>query len=244
MKFPLRLSLDLIRSRIFATERREAIFHLSPEAFPPRGEAEAADRDPAAMALPVLTKAPVLWLGGGEPLVHPAVGRIALALNGLRRNVFVHTDGRRLRPRIHEFHPDERLFLTVEFAGREKVHDQRTDEPGSFRRIIEGIRAAKLSGFHVCTHLTVDEQTELCDAGELFEYLDHYDVDGFIVSSGGRGGFFSPAMKEKLSEVRGLVRCPRWERFSELLEASYKTLPLDKTVAVARAGARAFEESA
>jgi MoaA/NifB/PqqE/SkfB family radical SAM enzyme len=247
MNFPLLLSLDLIRSRIsrvFAAESPETIAHLSPAAFRSDGD-ETPDGDGASLAaLPAGARACVFWLGGEEPLAHPSIGRIARALNRIRRNVFVHTDGARLRPRIHEFHPHDRLFLTVELAGREKAHEKRTGEPGSFRRIIEGIRAAKLSGFHVCSHLTVDDETELCEAGELFEYLDNYDVDGFIVSSGGRGGGFSPAMREKLAEARALVRCPRWERFSALLEASYKALPRNRSVAVARPETGAFEESA
>lgn len=236
MKFPLPLSLDLLRSRIaraFAGAGTETIVHLSPAAFPPDGEGDGA-------LPPARNKAPIVWLGGQEPLAHPAIGRIALALTDLRRNVFVHTDGLRLRPRIHEFCPDDRLFLTVEFAGREKVHESRTGEAGSFRWIIEGIRSAKLSGFHVCAHLTVDDETELCETGELFEYLDGHDVDGLIVSSGGRVGALSPAVREKLAEARSLVRSPGWERFSELLEASYK-VPAAGTVAAAGAEA---EESA
>lgn len=170
----------------------------------------------------VRTDAPVLWIGGGEPLEHAEVGRVAFALNGKGRNVFVHTNGQQLRQRIHEFRPEPRLFLTVELAGREEIHDRTAGQPGAFRRVIEGVRAAKLSGFHVCTHVTVTDATDPCDAGELFEFLDRYDVDGFIISSGGRrfasGG---TAVKDKLEEVRLLVRCSRWENFSRLLEKSY-----------------------
>jgi hypothetical protein len=88
---------------------------------------------------------------------------------------------------------------------------------------MEGIRAAKLSGFHVCTHVTVNEQSDVCETGELFEYLDNYDVDGFIVSSGGRSleNSSGEELQGKLREIRSLVRCTRWEYFSSLLEDSY-----------------------
>jgi MoaA/NifB/PqqE/SkfB family radical SAM enzyme len=193
------------------------------------------------------TDAAVLWIGGSEPLEHAEVGRVAFALNAKGRNVFVHTNGQRLRQRIHEFRPEPRLFLAVEMAGREETHDLQVGQPGAFRRVIEGIRAAKLSGFHVCAHVTVTDGMDPCEAGELFEYLDRYDVDGFIVSSGGRrlaaGG---PTIQEKLEEVRALVRCSRWERFSRLLEASYTVGGESRKVAaipVAEGKTGAFEES-
>src|SRR4029077_1135201 len=238
MKFPSRLSLDLLRGRIaraFASGRdNSTIFHLSPSDFSSTNQEEIdAESDPnaAVMEIPAniasQTTAPIFWVGGDvegdEPLLHPVIGRIASALNKTGRDVFLHTDGLRLRKRIHEFRPDPRLFLTVELAGRAGVHDQVVARPGCFVRVMEGIRAAKLSGFHVCAHVTVNSQTDVCETGEFFEYLDNYDVDGFIVSSG--GGLVESASRNvshaKLQEIGALVRCSRWDSFSSLLENSY-----------------------
>jgi len=233
MKFPLRLTLDLWRGRLFQSgdsgDGDGPIFHL-PAAWLPalheNGFVHSADGDSHTAADSVRTaaktKSPVLWIGGGEPLDHSEVGRVAFALNARGRNVFVHTDGEQLRQRIHEFRPDERLFLTVELAGREGFHDRTVGKSGAFHRVLQGIRAAKLSGFYVCAHVSVTDKTEPCETGELFEFLDRYDVDGFIVSSGGREKAASAAAyQEKLAELCGLVRCSRWENFSRLLEASY-----------------------
>jgi hypothetical protein len=233
MKFPLRLSVDLLGGKLLrgfsAASALSMIHHLSPSLFSASNQEEIdAESDPnaALMEIPASmmaqTSAPILWIGGQEPLQHPVIGRVAAALNSAGRNVFLHTDGLQLRRRIHEFRPDPRLFLTVEFAGCGKLHDHATEPSGAFRRRIEGIRAAKLSGFHVCTHVTVNEQTQVCETGELFESLDQHDVDGYIVSSAGAADVTSDSpMKEKLEEIRALVRCARWESFSKLLEASY-----------------------
>jgi len=245
MKFPLRLSFDLLRSRLaraFAGGRGATILHLSPAAFSAPSQKEIdAESNPLASLMEIPAElisqvgAPVLWLGGEEPLQNPVIGRISAALNAAGHNVFMHTDGQRLRQRIHEFRPEPRLFLTVELAGREAIHDQAVGRPGAFRRVIEGIQAAKLSGFHVCAHVTVGPRTQFCETGELFDSLDRYDVDGFIVSSGGsqeaapRG-----ETREKVAEIRSLVRSRQWEDFSELLEASYgappaRTIPVRST---------------
>ena len=262
MKFPSRLSLDLLRggiARAFATgSDNSTIFHLSPSAFSSTNQQEIdAESDPnaALMEIPAniisQTAAPIFWVGGeagsDEPLQHPVIGRIAAALNKAGRNVFLHTDGLRLRKRIHEFRPDPRLFLTVELAGREEIHDRAVAQSGSFARVMEGIRAAKLSGFYVCTHVTVNLQTDVCEISELFEYLDGYDVDGFIVSSG--GGLIESAsgneLQEKLQDIRSLVRCSRWEYFSSLLEASYAKPRAGKAAVPAPQGdSSACEETA
>jgi MoaA/NifB/PqqE/SkfB family radical SAM enzyme len=233
MKFPLRLTLDLWRGRFFSSSDNGSypapIFHL-PAAWLPALHEDGFDHgtssDSHTAADSVRTaaknKAPVLWIGGSEPLDHAEVGRVAFALNARGRNVFLHTDGQRLRQRIHEFRPDSRLFLTVELAGREAFHDRMVGRPGAFHRAMEGIRAAKLSGFYVCANVSVTDKMEPCETGELFEFLDRYDVDGFIVSSGGLGqAAHSAAYQDKLEELRGFVRCSRWEHFSRLLESSY-----------------------
>ena len=225
--------MDLWRGRLFSSGENgngaTSIFHL-PAAWLPalheNGFDQSIDSDSHTAADSVRTatktKARVLWIGDGEPLDHGEVGRVAFALNGRGRNVFIHTNGQRLRQRIHEFRPDSRLFLTVELAGREAFHDRSTGQSGAFQRALDGVRAAKLSGFHVCAHVSVTEKTEPCETGELFEFLDRYDVDGYIVSSGGsRQGSSSNGCQEKLEELLGFVRCSRWENFSRLLEASY-----------------------
>jgi MoaA/NifB/PqqE/SkfB family radical SAM enzyme len=261
MKFPLILSWDLWRRRWWHGwangGAHAAIVHLPATLLPAlhaAGSAGSANEDGHSAADSVRTAAktdaPVLWIGGSEPLEHSEVGRVAFALNAKGRNVFVHTNGQQLRQRIHEFRPEPRLFLTVEMAGREEIHDQSVRKQGAFRRVIEGIRAAKLSGFHVCAHVTATDGLHPCDAGELFEYLDRYDLDGFVVSSGGLGfAAGAAAAQEKLEQVRALVRCSRWENFSRLLEASYAVRGAKNEAAaipvpsVAERKARAFEES-
>jgi hypothetical protein len=257
MKFPLRLSLDLWGARLsqhLATSGAQAIFHLPAAMLPTLNESgrdDAFTRNVHSAAdsvrTAVRTKAAVLWIGGGEPLDHSEVGRVTFALNGKGRNVFLHTDGQRLRRRIHEFRPDPRLFLTVELAGREKIHDASVGRQGAFSRAIEGVRAAKLSGFHVCVHVTVNGNTDVCDTGLLFEYLDRYDVDGFVVSSGGRMPADADLLAQTLADIRQLVRCSRWENFSRLLEVSYATRAEKDAVSVTPVpdgGSGAVEESA
>ena len=212
MQFPLRLSAALFKARVssifggpFASR---TIFHLTPG-----DNALAAARNATAA---------VVWFGGADVLLHPEIGRITNALVEADRHVFLYSDGYDLRQRIHAFRPDSRLFLTLEFAGREETHNRAMLRPGAFCRSMEGIRAAKLSGFLVAAHFTVTAETDPCEIGELIEFLDKNDVDGFIVTS--RGQTLAPGngpLAETVEGIRAMIRCGRWENFSRVLEASY-----------------------
>jgi len=258
MQFPLRLSADLIRARVsrhLSGAASPPIFRLSLlVAHPASGarieeqSAEFAWHSPGeCVRLAESQRAAVVWVGGVEPMLHPEIGKVASALTSSGRHVFVHTSGAGLRMRIHEFAPVSRLFLTFEFDGIETVHDRIVPQPGCFRRNLEAIRAAKLSGFLVCAHLTVTGETQPAEIGQLFEFLDAKDVDGFIVSSGGNRNSPSAhlAVQEKLLEVQALVRCGRWTRFSQLLESSYsEPAPAAERQELSGGQADACEESA
>lgn len=234
MRFPLRLSTDLIKAKVsnlFAGgSATPPILRVAP------GENALVDASQTA--------APVIWLGGTEPLLNPEIGRVANSLVELNRHVFLQTDGYSLRQRIHEFHPDSRLFLTIEFMGREVNHNRAMSRPDAFRRAIEGIRVAKLSGFLVAAHFTVEAETDSCEIGELLETLDNKDVDGFVVSTGGHASAAQiPSLSETLNDVRAMIRCGRWENFSRLLEASYfHPAPANDPEKLSASGESAFEE--
>ncbi|MFI5058000.1 MAG: radical SAM protein [Candidatus Acidiferrales bacterium] len=171
------------------------------------------------------SSAPVVWIGGGEPLLHPEIGRLARRIVDTGRHVFVHTDGALLRRRIHEFRPVSRLFLTVQFEGFEQAHDRRAQREGAFRVAVDGIRTAKLSGFLVCAHIVAHTDTELAELEQLRHYLEARDVDGFVVVPANN---FRAALQQKESEplrrrlhaARAQVRSRRWQLFSRLLESS------------------------
>src|SRR5215468_1799102 len=209
MRFPFRLSAGLFKAKLsgffVGASSAPPILRFNPcitrLAGPWFDEAstELEWHPPAECAARVRAiSSPVVWLGGTEPLLQPEIGAVADAIVGTGRFAFVHTGGYNLRESIHEFRPHSRLFLTLEFAGREEAHNKAAARPDAFHRSIEAIRAAKLSGFLVAAHVTVNRETDTCDIGELIECLDKKDVDGFIVTSGGQ---LAKERDAKLQEV-------------------------------------------
>ncbi len=265
MRFPLRLTADLALGLATRTlrgaTRHRLILHLSPVA----GSASSArSRDDSSRSsvsdLHLLSSdvcldavrrssAPVVWIGGAEPLLHPEIGRLARRIVDTGRHVFVHTDGALLRRCIHEFRPVSRLFLTVQFEGFEQRHDRRARREGAFRDAVEGIHAAKLSGFLVCAQVALHADTELGECERLRVYLEARDVDGFVVTPS--NGFLqaasgqneSQARRSKLRAARDRIRSRRWRLFSRLLESSLPAAPLTarSDAALGSAGAAAAD---
>jgi hypothetical protein len=264
MRFPLRLTADLAiglaTKTLRGATRHHLILHLSPVAgshspspiggysSPPASDAVIL---PSEVCLDAVRRssAPIVWIGGIEPLLHPEIGRLARRIVDTSRHVFVQTDGALLRRRIHEFRPVSRLFLTVRFEGFEHLHDRRSGREGAFRSAVEGIRTAKLSGFLVCAQMIVRADTTLAELEQLRGVLEARDVDGFIVtpangfSKAVSGENESRVLQRKLRAARDQIRSRRWRLFSRLLDSS---LPGAKAIAQSddppgRAGAAAAD---
>ena len=237
MRFPFRLRAALLNSRVSALWSgataplpifllSPCVAHDSPRARLDQQSTELEWHLPAeCVSRAQNAGARVVWLSGAEPLLHPEIGAVANSLVESGCHVFLHTNGYGLRQRIHEFRPDSRLFLTLDFAGREEAHNREMGRGDAFQRSLEAIHAAKLSGFLVAAHLSVTAETNLCDVGELIEFFDGKDVDGFIVSSGGHAmGDEALALSETLADARAMIRSGPWENFSRLLDKAHEQL--------------------
>jgi hypothetical protein len=146
---------------------------------------------------------PVLWLTGeDDALGHSSIARVTRELQETRRTVFLETVGTQLRRRIHEFHPNHRLYLTVRFYGAQAGHDERMKREGAFALAMEGIRAAQLSGFLVCAHLVMDSETRLPEIEQLLRQLRVMKLDGMVATA-------SLAERPEPLAVRGKVYATR-----------------------------------
>lgn len=233
MHFPVGLHAHLLRRKVvnaLIKESPSAIFHLSPLVahLPPRmlGENLTPEREwrspQACVQAAAQAGAPVVWLGGTEPLFHSEIGDVTSALTDAGHYVFLHTSGVGLRKRIHEFKPVRQLYLCFE------VPLDDAARPGSgagvpLETIAEGIRASLLSGFHVCAHMSIAGPACLGAIPVRVSWLQSQKIDGFAMSSGA----MSPAPGENdiaanlLAEAARMIPVNGWRVFSRFLEASY-----------------------
>jgi hypothetical protein len=235
-RFPLWLRAQLLRARIAKTLRgnvkQSLILRLDPAAtenYTSSSSSEnphASTREAELLDAVRASDAPVVWIGGHEPLAHEGTGKLVRRTVDCGRTVFLETDGFYLRQRIHEFRPVSRLFLTLKFYGVQQSHDLRVGRPGVFGRALEGIRAAKLSGFLICAHVLVDGATDLREVAQLKEQLLGMDVDGLLVSAApeaplGAENRAREIVGQKLIEARRLIG-GGWAVFSRLIEKEFQ----------------------
>lgn len=212
MRLPARLTAKLAFVRIaqiFSSAREGPLLHCVDPAvvLHPGSDAPVSREKMQELAT---NRAPVLWIGGSEPLHHPGVGHFVRAVARGGRFVFLETDGTFLRRRIHEFQPLLRLFLTVRVNSLE--------DSGS-ALAVEGLRAARLSGFFTVIHSPVHEEAALARLPSLRAFLLKNDVDGWLITAGSA----EEVIRRKTAEARSLIPSKFWRRFSEDVEEALLT---------------------
>jgi MoaA/NifB/PqqE/SkfB family radical SAM enzyme len=230
LRFPLRLTADLAKARIARTTRRDSaassVLLIRPVEQARSSSFESSSFSAEAKAGTELlsfvrdSAAPVVWIGGSDPLLHSEIAQLTRCIVGHGQNVFLETDGVLLRRRIHEFRPVSRLFLTVSLNGVEKSHDLRAACPGAFRNAVEGIRAARLCGFFTCVHARIHEDTDLNEIAALLSFANTLDADGFVISPAvdvlNAANSRAESLQQKTAEARKLIDNRWWQFFSRL----------------------------
>jgi hopanoid biosynthesis associated radical SAM protein HpnH len=128
--------------------------------------------------------APVVSVCGGEPLVYPAIGELIRKLIGMKRHVYLCTNGLLLKSKLDEFTPSGSLIFNVHLDGQEETHDAITGRKGTFAAAMEGIKEAKKRGFLVSTNTTVYRETDMADVEGLLTRLSEVGVDTHMISPG------------------------------------------------------------
>ena len=169
----------------------------------------------------LVSPAPILWIGGSEPLEHPGIAHLVRAIAQGGRFVFLETCGTLLRRRIHEFQPVPQLFLTIRSDGPSPSAGRDLRNPGAFELALEGLRAARLSGFFTAVHSPIREDSDVSRLPALAGILSVADVDGWMITAAAPGDSAS----RKAREARNLIPNGRWRWLSghverELLSAS------------------------
>jgi molybdenum cofactor biosynthesis enzyme MoaA len=224
MRFPLRLTADIIRARLakklgFAPDARTIQFLDAAEILHHDSSHPVSHERIHEINS---SHSPVVWIGGTEPLHHAGISHLVRAITQTGHFVFIETDGTLLRRRIHEFQPVPRLFLTVRLDPAASRNTPNKAQAGAFELAVEGIRAARFSGFLTCAHARIRPETDLVKTSELIQFAHTLDVDGIVVTpANGSSNAANPdakALLRKTEEGRKLIGSMWWELFSRMVE--------------------------
>lgn len=210
MRLPARLVAKLAKARIaqiFNSASTPSLIHcVDPAEILHLGSAAPVSREKIQKL--IVNPAPVIWIGGSEPLLHPGVGHFVRIIAQSGHFVFLETNGASLRRRIHEFQPSPQLFLTVHLDSLQVAESAPA---------LEALRSARLSGFFTAVHSLVREDTDLAQLAAIRVFISEKDVDGWLITSGG----MDKAIARKTAEARGLIRAGFWRQFSGQVEEAF-----------------------
>jgi hopanoid biosynthesis associated radical SAM protein HpnH len=128
------------------------------------------------------SRAPVVTVTGGEPLLYKELKPLVRELLRLKRHVYLCSNGILTNDFIEDFTPHPRLTLNIHLDGMEETHDRITGKPGTFKKATDTIKLAKLKGFRVSTNTSVYKNSDIGELTRLFEVLKNLRIDGILMS--------------------------------------------------------------
>jgi hypothetical protein len=202
MRFPVRFTSDFqlgLAARILRTRGRQAlILRTVPIA------SGLSDPLPPVESVPSL-----VWIGGFEPLEHPEVAKFANEVAASAREVFLQTNGKLFRRRVHEFQPSPRFRLAFHFTGASIDAAENAD-------VVEAIRIAKLSGFLTVGFTVLGASGGLEKLIALHSQLKKLDLDGSLIFAADA----SPELNRAVAAARNLLLDGRWSNLSRVFHGA------------------------
>jgi hopanoid biosynthesis associated radical SAM protein HpnH len=129
--------------------------------------------------------APMVSIAGGEPLLHPEIGRMVSELVKRKRFVYLCTNAILLKRKIDQFTPSPYFSFVIHVDGLRERHDELVCRDGVFDECVEAIKLAKSRGFRVTTNSTFFNTDSPKTVREVLDFLnDDLEVDGMMVSPG------------------------------------------------------------
>src|SRR3954453_6616008 len=93
--------------------------------------------------------APMVSIGGGEPLIHPEIHVIVQELVKRKKFVYLCTNALLLEKKIGNFKPSPYFAWAVHIDGLKDRHDESVCREGVFEKAVHAIKVAKENGFRV-----------------------------------------------------------------------------------------------
>jgi len=128
--------------------------------------------------------APMVSIPGGEPLIHPEIGKIVEGLVKRKKYIYLCTNALLLKKKISLFKPSKYLNFSVHLDGLKEEHDQAVCRDGTYQIAIEGIKEALKGGFRVTTNTTLFEGANSEHVRKFFDEAMALGVEGMMLSPG------------------------------------------------------------
>ncbi len=128
--------------------------------------------------------APIVAIPGGEPLIHPEIGRIVDGLVAQKRYLYVCTNAILLERKLKEFTPSKYLTFSVHMDGLKNEHDLAVCRDGVYEIAVKAIKEALKRGHRVTTNTTLFDDANPDRVRKFFDEMMDLGVEGMMISPG------------------------------------------------------------
>ncbi|MCO5997211.1 adenosyl-hopene transferase HpnH [Actinoallomurus rhizosphaericola] len=127
--------------------------------------------------------APMVSIAGGEPLMHPQIGRMVRELVARKKYVFLCTNALLIPRKIDQFEPSPYFAWTVHLDGLRERHDASVCKEGVFDKAVAAVQECRRRGFRVTTNTTFFSTDSPQTVIDVLNYLnDDLAVDQMMIS--------------------------------------------------------------
>ncbi|MCO5967563.1 adenosyl-hopene transferase HpnH [Actinoallomurus soli] len=127
--------------------------------------------------------APMVSIAGGEPLMHPQIGRMVRELVARKKYVFLCTNALLIPRKIDQFEPSPYFAWTVHLDGLRERHDASVCREGVFDKAVAAVQECRRRGFRVTTNTTFFSTDSPQTVIDVLNYLnDDLAVDQMMIS--------------------------------------------------------------
>jgi hopanoid biosynthesis associated radical SAM protein HpnH len=129
---------------------------------------------------------PIVSIPGGEPLMHPEIGRLVEELVARKKYVYLCTNAILLREKLAAgvFRPSKYLTFSVHMDGPREEHDESVCREGVYDQAVEAIGEALRRGFRVTTNTTLFDGASPLRMRQFFDAMMDLGVEGMMLSPG------------------------------------------------------------
>jgi hopanoid biosynthesis associated radical SAM protein HpnH len=128
--------------------------------------------------------APVVSIAGGEPLMHPEIGKIVRGIIRQKRFVYLCTNALLYKGAMKAIKPSPYFAFVVHLDGLRETHDIAVERKGVYDVAIKAIREFRAAGYRVCTNTTLFDGNQPEEYHRFFAMLNDMGVEGMMVSPG------------------------------------------------------------
>jgi hopanoid biosynthesis associated radical SAM protein HpnH len=128
--------------------------------------------------------APMVSIPGGEPLMHPEIGKIVEGLVARKKYIYLCTNALLLKEKIDLFKPSKYLTFSVHLDGQREEHDLAVCREGGYDIAVDAVKEALRRGFRVTTNTTLFDGANPKSVRAFFDEMMDLGVEGMMLSPG------------------------------------------------------------